>query len=231
MLFTSQVIASASGSAGGLTASRNRFGMYFRARAVPVNPNTTFQQAVRTLLATFATRWAVITPDQRAAWDVYASNTDVVNKLGQTVTLTGFMQYVRSNTARVQAGLTVVDDGPIVFGLPTFGTITAGFSAPAGVPSMQLFFEDTDAWALETGGALMFSASRPFSPTINFFNGPFRFWDVVLGDDAVSPTSPVAFTDPPFPFAAAQKMALHARVCLADGRLSSTQIDVQTVVG
>ncbi len=230
MLFTSQVISAASGSMGGITGSRNRFGMYFRARAVPVNPNTTFQQAVRTLLATFATRWATITQTQRDEWDVYASNTDVTNKLGQTVTLTGFMQYIRSNTARAQAGLSTIDDGPTTFGLPTFGTIIAGFSAPAGIPSMQLFFDDAEAWALEDGGALMFSASRPFGPTIGFFNGPFRFWDVVLGSDTTSPTSPVVFTDPPFPFVSQQKMALHARVCRADGRLSSVQIDVQTVV-
>ena len=230
MLFTSQVIASASGSAGGLTASRNRFGMYFRARAVPVNPNTTFQQSVRALLATFATRWGTITVTQRDAWDVYATNTTVVNKLGQSVTLTGFMQYVRSNTARVQAGLTVVDDAPTVFGLPTFAPVVCGFAAPAGVPSMQLFFDDAEAWANEDGGALMFSASRPFSPTINFFAGPFRFWDVVLGSGTVSPTSPIVFSDPPFPFAITQKMACHARVCRADGRLSSAQIDVRVVV-
>lgn len=224
MLFTSTVIASASGSAGGLVASRNRYGMYFRARAVPVNPNTTFQQDVRAQLAAFATRWATLTDSERSSWNTYATNTPVTNALGQSVTLTGFLHYVRSNTARVQGGLDIIDDAPAEFGLPTFTPVTLQVAAPAETPTISIVFDNVDDWANETQGALLLAASRPYSATKSFFKGPFRFMDVILGDDATPPTSPAQFTNVPFPFEADQKISVKVRACLADGRLSSEQI-------
>ncbi len=224
MLITSAIMTAASGSVGGVTASRNRFGMYLRARAMPVNPNTTFQQAVRAQLAAFATRWSTLTVLQRDTWEVYAKNTPTENALGQTVTLTGFQQYVRSNTARAQGGLAAVDDGPAIFGLPTFTPVSVTVLAVAGVGITSVAFTDTDAWANETGGALLYGVSRPVSPTINFFKGPFRFIEAVLGDDTTPPTSPEADVSP-FPMTTGQRMYSFIRVCLADGRLSSAQID------
>ncbi|KKM06452.1 hypothetical protein LCGC14_1743870, partial [marine sediment metagenome] len=47
MLFKSGLITQGSGSIGGLTASHNRGGMYFRARTIPTNPATSFQTVVR----------------------------------------------------------------------------------------------------------------------------------------------------------------------------------------
>lgn len=224
MLFTSQTIAAASGSAGGLTASRNRFGMYFRTRAVPVNPNTSFQQTVRGLLAEYATRWGTLTQTVRDAWGVYATNTPVVNKLGASVTLTGMNMYVRSNTARAQAGLSVVDAAPTTYGLPTFTDAIFGAAVPAGVPTLSIGYTASDAWAQETGGALIIAASRPYGASIGFFKGPFRFTAAVLGDDTTPPTSPETDTTPPFPFAVDNKVAIQVRACLADGRLSSPRI-------
>jgi hypothetical protein len=198
--------------------------MYFRTRAIPVNPNTSQQQAVRALLTTMATRWATLTDTQRANWGTYAANTPVINKLGDSVTLTGFLHYVRSNTARVQAGLSVVDVAPSVFGLPTFTDVVFGAAVPASVPTLSYGFTNGDGWANETGGALLIAASRPYSPSISFFKGPFRFTQAVLGDDVTPPTSPTTDATPPFPFAVDNKVAIQVRACLADGRLSSPRI-------
>ena len=47
MLFKPTIVASLSGSLGGITASHNRFGAYLRERVIPVNPGTQPQVIVR----------------------------------------------------------------------------------------------------------------------------------------------------------------------------------------
>ena len=47
MLFVPTIGTKLSGSLGGIVASHNRFGSYFRQRTVPVNPDTADQQMVR----------------------------------------------------------------------------------------------------------------------------------------------------------------------------------------
>lgn len=223
MLFTSQVIAAASGSAGGLTASRNRYGMYFRARSVPVNPNTTFQQDVRANLSAVVGMWAELTDIQRSAWETYGANVSVLNKLGQSVNLTGFAHYVRSNTARMQAGLPVVDDGPAVFSLPSFTPVTVSGVVGAGSMVGSIAFDDTQDWVDEDDAGMIYAVSRPVSPTINFFKGPFRYVDTILGDSGTPETSPEAFVSP-FASAPGQRFYMQIRLSLADGRLSAVQI-------
>jgi hypothetical protein len=70
--FTSQIVAGASGSIRGLTASHNRGGQYFRGRTIPTNPNSVFQQAVRNNLSVLQTRFlSTLTAAQRLAWTTY----------------------------------------------------------------------------------------------------------------------------------------------------------------
>lgn len=210
MKYTSALVASAGGSVGGATASHNRYGLYFRARAVPVNPNTTFQQDVRNLFATYASRWTeVLNQAQRDGWDTYALNTNGT---------TGLNAYVAANSARAQAGLTTIDVPPIIFAAATFTQVSGPI---ADDQSGDLTFSNTDEWAGEVGGALILSVSRPFSPSINFFKGPYRFTDKILGA-VVPPTSPFGFTVP-FTVATGQKVGVHVRVVRADGRISVPQ--------
>jgi len=57
-----------SGSYAQMTASRNRFGQYFRTRAVPVNPATPQQLVQRARLSTNAAGWRDLTDGERAGW-------------------------------------------------------------------------------------------------------------------------------------------------------------------
>lgn len=218
MKFKSSLLTQASGSIGGITASRNRGGMYLRARAIPVNTNTSFQQAVRNFMSLLTSRWVnTLTDLQRAAWAVYAEQTPMTDSLGESRTIPALAHYVRSNVARLQAGLTVIDAGPTVYGLPTLSAIDATIDASDG--EADIAFTNTDAWATAVGGALAVKISRPQNKSINYFNGPYRFAGAILGA-ATPPTSPGTLTLP-FPVAADQKVFLEARSMLADGRLSS----------
>lgn len=223
MLFTSQVIASASGSAGGLTASRNRYGMYFRARVVPVDPSTIRQQFARAFFRTAAVTWRTLTDVQREGWETYADNTPMQNRLGQTVTLTGFAQFVRTNSASLSIGLGLIDDPPTVFGLPEF-TPPAIVSIVGTV--LTVSFDVGDTWVSEDGSALTVSISRPVSVSVNFFKGPFQKTGLVLGDATTPPTSPAVLSSN-FTYTAGQKGFVSFRMMRADGRYSQILIDAK----
>jgi hypothetical protein len=211
-------VASASGSVGGTTYSRNAGGPYMRTRAIPVNPQSSFQTVLRGHMAQLTALWATLTQAQRDGWEAYNVNVLLPNPLGDQREIGALAHYVRSNVPRLQAGLPRVDTAPVVFTLgdytqPTITSITAP-------TALSLAFTDTDAWCDEDDSALLVCGSRGYNPTINFFKGPYRYCGKVDGDSVTPPTSPEAITMP-FTLQAAQKAFIFGRVSRADGRLSS----------
>lgn len=87
-----------SGSQADQVASRNRFGQYYRTRSIPTNPNTSLQTQARSRLGVWASSWASSTDSQRQAWQSCADRFPKTDSLGQKIVLSGFQQYVRSNT-------------------------------------------------------------------------------------------------------------------------------------
>ncbi len=222
MLWKSALATDLSGSIGGLTASRNRGGQYFRARVVPVNPATVFQMAVRGFVAQLTNAWlGILTLAQRQAWDAYALEIQIPNALGDPRNVSGIAMYVRSNVPRLQAGLARVDDGPPIDGLglstnPAFDNFVAAATTFDVTFGTGIF---DDPWANETGSAMLVLASRARNASINFFKGPYRFAGLIAGDDTIAPTSPQTFTSP-FPFAVGQRVFIQTRVSRRDGRLN-----------
>ncbi len=219
MKWKSALVTSASGSVGGLTASRNAGGAYYRARVVPTNPNSTFQQAVRAAMSNLTSRWlSTLTDAQRAAWKAYSDNVPLIDRLGDPRNVGALPMYIRSNVPRIQAGLSIVDDGPTTFNL---GDFTApSFTATVLGTAIGTVFTNADEWANEDGAAMLVFQSRAQSPSINYFKGPYRLAGQVLGDSGTPPTSPQADAAV-FPFAADQRVYFRAVVTRADGRLSS----------
>ena len=223
MLVESQIISRGSGSIGGLTFSRNRGGMYARARATPTNPNTPFQQAVRSAAAQLASLWRnVLTVDQRIAWDLYAENVELPNPLGAPRNVGGLGMYIRSNVPRIASGeadLVRVDDAPIIFNLGDVGALTV-ITATAATDIVSMGFTDTDEWVDEDAAGLLVYTARAQNPSINYFKGPYRFAGVVLGDSTTPPTTPAAI-DAAFNIDVDNRTFVFARVSRADGRLST----------
>lgn len=220
MKYTSAIAATGSGSIGGATASHNRGGQYFRRRAIPVNPSTVQQQAVRGFFSTLQAAWdSTLTSAQRSAWDSYALNTPVTDALGNSVNAGGKGMYTRGNVPRLQAGLTRVDTGPTTFGLPAL-TAPAITSLVASTGILTFTYTNTDSWAGAVGGALLVYVSRPQNAAINSFKGPYRFAGKVLGA-ATPPTSPGTVTSP-FTYAVGQKAFVKLVAVDALGRLSGS---------
>ena len=65
--------------------------------------------------------------------------------------------------------------------------------------------------------------SKPQSPAVNFFKGPFLLGNKILGDGSTAPTSPFAFTPSPA-IVTPNNYFFRVNVSNADGRLSSSYI-------
>jgi len=217
MLYKSALVTSASGSIGGMTASRSRGGAYLRARAIPIDPASSYQVACRALLGNLSARWSsVLTTIQRTAWNLYAQYCPYVNNLGDTHYLTGQNMYVACNTVRMQAGLSVIDAGPVVFA--SAGLTPLGFTAAVSGQLVGFTYTNTDQWATEVGGACILLTSRPNSAARAHAKGGFRYAGKVPGA-VVPPTSPFTVASP-FVFTAGKNLFMVARACVADGRIS-----------
>ena len=219
MKFKGSHITQASGSLAGVTYSHNRGGQYTRARAIPVDPGSPYQVEVRNYVSALTSAWgSLLTQAQRTAWDTYAELVPLLDSLGDPRNAGGIAHYVRSNVPRLQAGLSQQDDAPTIYDL---GEYTAPTIESATAPDqVSVGFNPSDAWANETGSAMLLYGSRGQNPSINFFKGPYRFAGPIAGDDTTPPTSPTVITNP-FTLTDGQRLFLQGRVSRADGRLSS----------
>jgi hypothetical protein len=141
-----------SGSIAGTTSSRNRFGQYKRTRAVPVNPRTTYQGAVRARLAANSAGWRALTDAQRAGWSDLGGSIQRTDKLGQTYALDGQQAYIMVNNNNLAAGNAIVSDAPAV--VAPSGVTTATITATSAALSVAY-----TATPLGTGARLFVYAS------------------------------------------------------------------------
>ena len=211
------LLTSMSGSLGGLTFSHNRGGAYVRDRAVPTQPNTAQQAAVKAIFGALSTAWrATLTAAQRDDWDLYAAATPLTDKLGQPFFPTGLNMFIRGNTGLAQGAFDVIFPGPVTPGLPTF-TAPSAVSIEATTNVATIAFEATDAWVDIDETHLEIYASRGQGASINFFKGPYQYAGSVDGDSVTAPTSPAAITVP-FNLSDDQKVFFRATLIDEEGR-------------
>lgn len=159
-----------SGSYAGVTSSRNRFGQYRRTRATPVNPASSFQQAVRARMSGNATLWKSLTAVQREGWASLGDLIQRTDSLGQTYTLTGFMAYCLVNNNNLAAGNVVVSDAP-AFDLPDpIATVTP----TATIATFSVAWTPTPLGAAER----IFISCSPPRGAGRTFEGDFRLISV-----------------------------------------------------
>jgi len=212
-------VADIRGSIGGTVFSRNRYGAIARNRTIPVDPGTANQMTVRALMGQVrASYFDTLTAVQRAAWDVYAANVAMTNRLGETMYLTGYNMFCRTNIALLNAGLALIADAPTDFSLAgQDGSVVATVTAAAN--ELSLAFDNTMDWANEDDGAMLVFESKPQNAGINYFKGPWNFLGKIDGDAVTAPTDPQTFTSQ-HSLAVGQKMFYQLRIARADGRVS-----------
>lgn len=213
------------GSIAGTTFSRNRYGNYIRARTTPVNPNSERQQAVRNIMAYVVQAWySVLTAGQRAAWSVYADACNFTNKLGESITLTGYNIFVRSNIARLNDDYSLVATGPTELILPP---TDPDFSVAISEASQEVTvtFDDGLDWCGENSAKMTIHQGVPKNSATMFYGNHFRALGILEGSAGSSLTSPQVL-DVDFPVAEDQKNWCFGRIQRADGRLSIPFRDV-----
>lgn len=208
-----------SGKQGGIVWSRNRYGPYTRDRAIPVNPNTDLQVAVRNAVRALTIAWAdTLTAAQRNWWDTYAANVTWLDKMGRATFLTGLNHYVRCNTPLIVNGYTRVDAAPSIYDLAP-AELSLAVTASQATQQLSVAFDDGLDWCDADGAYQFVYMGSPQNGSRKFFGGPWRLAGVIEGSSVAPPTSPVAFAAP-FPFAEGNRIWVRTRIALDDGRLS-----------
>jgi hypothetical protein len=206
------------GSIGGTVFSRNKSGAIARQRTTPINPRTALQSAARAILSFISQLWrSGPSAAQKEGWDTFAKNVEASNKLGETIRNTAANQFTKSNTVFRNAGIPEILDAPVIFTLPGADP-TFAIVASEATQELAITFDDTREWVDEDGAALIVQMGLPQDDSINFFGGPYRKTDPILGA-VVPPVSgdPVAVS---FPISAGQKIFARAKIIRADGRVS-----------
>lgn len=206
-----------SGKQGGMVWSHNAGGPYTRNRAIPVNPNTDRQVAVRNAIQALSIAWdTILTQPQRDAWDTYALNVTWTNRLGQSINLTGLNHFIRCNTQKLVSGIARDDTAPVIFDI---GDPELELSATASEGTQDLTIDGDAAgpWVGEAGAWQYYYMGVPQNASRKFFGGPWRFITAVPG--AGPPPFPVVIAGA-WPFAEDQRLWLRSRVQRGDGRLS-----------
>lgn len=135
------MIGAASGSIGGNTASRNRYGAYWRTRAIPVTSTTTDALAAKARFSTYSANWSALTAAQRLSWNNFAQTHPTTDALGQSQILTGHTVYVGINTRLAQAGESAIDIPPLE--PDPIGLVTLSGTWDIGIGNFEVIFTAT----------------------------------------------------------------------------------------
>lgn len=132
MKYIGLLSSAASGKLGGVVASHNRGGTYFRHHSIPVQPRTAAQRLVRNQLAAFSSAFKALTGAQIAGWNALGSTVTLKSALGTTYNPTGQQLFVSCNKHLAELGIaTLLTTAPTI---PTIPGITAFTITPGGTP-------------------------------------------------------------------------------------------------
>lgn len=204
-----------SGSVGSTNYSRSAYGAIMRAKANPVNPNTSGQLAVRQAMAAMSTIWATtLTAAERDSWEQYAQETPIPGKFGTNVITKGRQMYLRLNIARYVAGLTPNNVAPVTPGVaPATGlTLTADTTDGIVVTAAEAPYGMDDLIYIRLG--------NPVNLSKNFYKSPFRVAGLleVIGDLPITLRASTSV-------AIGQRYFYAWRLFSGDGKVSFEQID------
>jgi hypothetical protein len=165
--YISPLISDGRNKLGGDVFARNRAGVYVRTWLKPKNPKTVLQQTYRANFSTYTKGFRGLTAAQIAAWNLLASNTTLVDTLGQNYTPTGLQLFISCNQNLYFIGASPIVNAPQK--KPSFPTILRPGSyieIPAGeYVSLVLC---CSAAALALYGSLLASMTPPLSNGVSF---------------------------------------------------------------
>lgn len=141
LITTGAAVGQISGRVAGNVFSRNRYGSYIRNGTKPTVSTTSYAMAQKARLGNISGNWQSLSLANRQAWQTWAQNHPVLNRLGQTIVLTGHAAYVQINARIDQAGGSWIAQPPIL--APPSPLLTFTLTADIGAGTCDIAFTAT----------------------------------------------------------------------------------------
>lgn len=179
VLFTAAV-ADIRGKLNGNVFSRNRGGAYLRTKVTPLNPQTTYQTAVRNFMAQISQAWRALTQAQRNAWNQAINNFKGTDIFGMSKVLSGSQLHQKLNVMLLNINESTISTPPVPADIPAFTSFS--ITPDETVGDFELAF----APAIGATEKVAVYATAPVSPGVNFVKSEYRLIEV-LGAANVTP--------------------------------------------
>jgi hypothetical protein len=164
------MVGQASGSIGSTTFSHNRYGTYVRRRAIPVQPGTPLQLAIRQQLGDASTFWKSLGINLRTAWQAWADQNPIPDVLGDKQTLTGHAAFIKINSKYRHILSAYLQAPPVAPAPASFMTLYV--TADIGAGAVSLVFSETPCIADE---AIEVWAAVTNSKAINYMKNRLKY--------------------------------------------------------
>lgn len=175
------IVGQISGRIGGDVYSHNRYGSYIRNGTIPVTSTTEAAIAAKARMTEATQTWQALTANQRRDWTGYAAANPVVNRVGQSIQLTGHVAYVGINARMLAMGEAKLTAPPV--GPPPLPLLTMSLTADIGLGTTEVTFTATPLAATER---LYLWGCRLQSAGISFVENYLRLFNI----SAAAETSP-----------------------------------------
>lgn len=180
----SAIVSDVRNKLNGSVASKNRYGQYLRNKTTPVNPQTSFQQNVRQVLASISASWRELTFSQRQSWNAGQVNFPFTDIFGDVRYLSGQALFVKLNANLAKISQPLIDVAPLPVGIPEIAfTDIVAESTTGTLDALEL---SLNVETVPAGYSLAVYATPPTAPGISFVKNRFRFLGVtaVVTNDA-----------------------------------------------
>lgn len=222
-------IVDARGSIAGMTFSRNKSGAIIRARVKPVNPKAPRQEHARTIVSNLAAFWHTdLSVVNRGLWETYAAAVPMKNKLGETIHLSGFNHFIRTNCPQLQLAEDIIEPGPDTLSLMGKDETTVVSEENIAGQTFTFTFDDT-GWGpgADLKYWLAFYMGQPQLVSRQTYHGPWRFMSAA---GTVAGALGTQQLPAEYAFAEGQKVWFQARMISQSGRTSEIwQLDPRTI--
>lgn len=194
----------------GSVASKNRYGSYLRNKVTPVNPQTSYQQAVRQQLGALSSQYRGLTNAQRLSWINGAPNFPFTDIFGDVRYLSGQTLYVKLNTNLINAGESTIESAPLPVGIPELAV--TGVTAEVTTGALTTLDLAVSAATVPAGFVMAVYATPPTPASIQFVKNRYRF--IGIATVAASEADILAAYTARFGDAATIGEQIHVRVAL-----------------
>lgn len=198
MLFRGSFVSDVRGSLGGITASRNRAGNYLRARVKPTQVPSDPRSRARADLGSQASAWQALTSVQRDAWNDVATVWTSVNRIGESIKLSGFGWFCKANASLALGGQAAVTAPPTTIPSTELHPPTA-LVLDISAHSLTASVDSGDPWAGSATARLLVFITQGQNPGRASPSGGFTFVAAFPGNASpvtaiTTATLPVALT-------------------------------------